>query len=51
MRRIRERLADEMLALRGANAEAVLQRLNPIIRGWSAYYRTTDTDSLIPQVV
>ena len=28
-----------MLALRGANAEAVLRRLNPIIRGWSAYYR------------
>ena len=39
MRRIRERLTAEMLALRGANAEAVIQRLNPIIRGWSAYYR------------
>src|SRR5262249_22987604 len=37
---IRERLAAEMKALRGANAKAVLQRLNPIIRGWSAYYRT-----------
>lgn len=36
----RERLAAEMLALRGANAQAVIQRLNPIIRGWSAYYRT-----------
>jgi len=36
----RERLAAEMLALRGSNAQAVLQRLNPIIRGWSAYYRT-----------
>jgi hypothetical protein len=23
-----------------ANAKAVIQRLNPIIRGWSAYYRT-----------
>ncbi len=40
LRRIRERLAAEMKALRGANAKAVLQRLNPIIRGWSAYYRT-----------
>src|SRR5213078_3039976 len=40
VRRIRERLAAEMKALRGANAKAVLQRLNPIIRGWSAYYRT-----------
>jgi RNA-directed DNA polymerase len=37
LRRIRERLTAEMLALRGANVEAVIQRLNPIIRGWSAY--------------
>ncbi|GAA1244828.1 hypothetical protein GCM10009609_05250 [Pseudonocardia aurantiaca] len=28
------------MALRGANAPAVLQRLNPIIKGWAAYYRT-----------
>ena len=27
-------------ALRGANASAVIRRLNPIIRGWSAYYRS-----------
>ena len=40
LRRHRERLASEMKALRGANASAVIQRLNPIIRGWSAYYRT-----------
>ncbi len=40
LKRHRERLAAEMLALRGANAAAVIQRLNPIIRGWSAYYRT-----------
>ena len=39
MKRIRERLGIELRALRGANADAVLQRLNPIIRGWSAYYR------------
>jgi RNA-directed DNA polymerase len=39
-RRIRERLSAEMLALRGANAAAVLWKINPIIRGWSAYYRT-----------
>lgn len=39
LRRIRKRLTAEMLALRGANAQAVIQRLNPIIRGWSAYYR------------
>jgi RNA-directed DNA polymerase len=39
LRRVRERLTVEMLALRGANAEAVIARLNPIIKGWAAYYR------------
>jgi RNA-directed DNA polymerase len=39
VRRIRERLRAEMRALRGANVVAVLIRLNPIIRGWAAYYR------------
>jgi RNA-directed DNA polymerase len=37
--RIRERLAAEVKSLRGGNAAAVLRRLNPIIRGWSNYYR------------
>jgi RNA-directed DNA polymerase len=40
VKRIRKRLATEMAALRGANAEAVISTLNPIIRGWSAYYRS-----------
>jgi len=39
IRRVRERLRTEMRSLRGTNASAVLQRLSPIIRGWSAYYR------------
>ncbi|MER7694918.1 group II intron reverse transcriptase/maturase, partial [Streptomyces sp. NPDC097610] len=39
VRRIRKRLSAEMLALRGANAEAVIAKLNPIIKGWAAYYR------------
>jgi RNA-directed DNA polymerase len=39
MRRIRERLSAEWKALRGHNAAAVLTKLNPIIRGWAAYYR------------
>jgi Retron-type reverse transcriptase len=39
VRRIRERLATELRSLRGANAQAVIKRLNPI-RGWAAYYRT-----------
>ena len=39
-RRIRERLRDELRSLRGTNAQAVIKRLNPIIRGWANYYRT-----------
>lgn len=39
LRRIRERLTAEVLALRGTNAEAVVAKLNPIIKGWAAYYR------------
>jgi RNA-directed DNA polymerase len=40
VRRIRRRLRDELRSLHGSNAPAVLKRLNPIIRGWAAYYRT-----------
>ena len=39
VKRVRERLTAEMRALRGHNAQMVLIRLNPVIRGWSAYYR------------
>jgi RNA-directed DNA polymerase len=39
VKRIRARLTAEMKGLRGHNAQMVLIRLNPIIRGWSAYYR------------
>jgi RNA-directed DNA polymerase len=39
VKRIRARLTAEMRALRGHNAQMVLIRFNPIIRGWSAYYR------------
>ena len=39
LRRIRDRLSAEMKALRGANADAVIAKLNPIIKGWAAYYR------------
>src|SRR5262249_59054903 len=37
VRRIRERLRTELRSLRGANAQAVIARLNPISRGWAAY--------------
>ena len=33
-------LASEMRTLRGGNAMAVIAKLNPVIRGWAAYYRT-----------
>lgn len=39
VKRIRARLHAEVKALNGANAEALLRKLNPIVRGWSAYYR------------
>ncbi|MEU9891426.1 group II intron reverse transcriptase/maturase [Sphaerisporangium sp. NPDC051011] len=37
--RVRKELAAEMRRLRGSNAGAVLAQLNPLIRGWAAYYR------------
>ena len=40
LRRIRERLRDELRSLRGSNDVAVIKRLNPIIRGSANYYRT-----------
>jgi RNA-directed DNA polymerase len=39
LRRIRRRLSTEVKALRGANADTVIGKLNPIITGWAAYYR------------
>jgi RNA-directed DNA polymerase len=39
IRRARERLASETRTLRGSNATAVIAALNPVIRGWAAYYR------------
>ncbi len=40
IKRVMARLAATVKALRGANASAVIRALNPIIRGWAAYYRT-----------
>src|SRR5207248_9990831 len=39
VKRIKARLTAELRALRGHNAQMVLIRLNPVIRGWWAYYR------------
>jgi RNA-directed DNA polymerase len=40
VKRLRKRLTAEVRSLHGANAAAVVFRLNPIVRGWSAYYRS-----------
>jgi RNA-directed DNA polymerase len=39
IRKHRQRLAGEMRRLRGSNAGAVIATLNPVIRGWTTYYR------------
>jgi RNA-directed DNA polymerase len=40
LKKIRRRLAVELRDLRGATTEAVIKRLNPIIRGQANYYRS-----------
>jgi RNA-directed DNA polymerase len=50
IKRIKARLTAEMRALRGANAQAVLQQLNPIIRGWSVYYRHVVSSKIFNQL-
>jgi RNA-directed DNA polymerase len=40
VKRLRKRLAAELHSLRGANAATVVARLNPVVRGWTAYYRS-----------
>ena len=40
VKRFRKRLAVEVRSLRGANAAVVVARLNPVVRGWAAYYRS-----------
>ncbi|MFE9927334.1 group II intron maturase-specific domain-containing protein, partial [Streptomyces sp. NPDC005774] len=37
--RMRTRLRGEIKSLYGANAAAITRRMNPIVRGWAAYYR------------
>lgn len=37
--KLRKRLKEEMLRLRGANSIAVVAKFTPIVRGWTAYYR------------
>lgn len=51
VRRIRKRLAAEVRALQGANAVAVIRRLNPTIRGWAAYYRGVVSKEVSPRSI
>lgn len=37
--KLKEKLHQEWVALRGHNPDAVVRRLNPIIRGWANYFR------------
>jgi RNA-directed DNA polymerase len=39
IKRVRARLSTQMRTLRGGNAAGVLAAINPIVRGWAAYYR------------
>jgi RNA-directed DNA polymerase len=39
IRRIRKQLRTQMRSLRGSNAAGVLRTVNPVVRGWAAYYR------------
>lgn len=50
VRRIRERLAAEVRSLHGTNAAAVIQRLNPISRGWAAYYRNVVSKQVFSEI-
>lgn len=39
VRKFKERLRNEWMSLKGCNIDAVLGRLNPIVRGWANYFR------------
>jgi RNA-directed DNA polymerase len=39
VKRIRDKLRTQMRSLRGSNAAGVLRAINPVVRGWAAYYR------------
>jgi RNA-directed DNA polymerase len=38
--KMRQKLRDAWLRLRGSNVQTVIRQLNPIIRGWANYFRT-----------
>ena len=50
IKRQRTRLKATVRAQRGANASAVIRALNPIIRGWAAFYRTVVSSEVFHQL-
>jgi RNA-directed DNA polymerase len=50
VRRLRERLLTQMRSLRGTNAETVIARLNPIVRGCAAYYRNVVSSKVFTEL-
>jgi RNA-directed DNA polymerase len=44
------RMKAEVRSQRGANASAVIRALNPVIRGWAAYYRTVVSSEVFHQL-
>ena len=50
VKRFRARLRAEVRSLHGANALAVISRLNPILRGWAGYYRTVVSKKVFGQI-
>jgi RNA-directed DNA polymerase len=50
VKRFWARLRAEVRSLYGSNALAVISRLNPILRGWAAYYRTVVSKQVFAQI-
>lgn len=50
VKRFKHRMREEWRALNGINAVGVMARLNPIIRGWSNYYRTVVSKKVLARL-
>src|SRR5664279_524483 len=48
--RIKQRLRQEIRASRGSTALALIATINPIVRGWAAYYRTVVSSEIFAKL-